>query len=406
MSSTVAPSTPLRVLAPGGGFSSPSTILRIRGEIRKEQDSGSKSEGFQSTKNALKRHLSVEGREISLQTSGTQSLWQLFTQLSSAESERLVGIPAYTCPDVAIAAISAGWKVLPLEIDPETLDIASSQEEILLQSDVSALVLPNLYGMVDTLEPWVSHKRLHLIDDACQAALSLREGVRLGFAQGTYGVLSFGRGKAYSGVGGGALVYSSADFENVEISEPQLDTSVRDGLYGALMWAAERPSIYALPARMPWLGLGETKCDFEFKKDKLSEWALLHAIAQVGSRAERSENYHKKSAFYDEALGGLDVIQPSKNRKFASEATLLRYPVLLPNAEICERLYDSLWRFGVSRSYPSTLYGYKELQASLIANKVPQAEDISRRILSLPLHIYVRDSDMEMIASYFRRLLT
>ncbi len=405
MSEPLAPSSPLRVLAPGGGFSSPRTILRTRAEIRKEQDVKQEYDAFEAAKITLRGLLEASGRSISIQSSGSQSLWQIFQHHVSPSGPKVVGIPAYTCPDIAVAAAKAGWKVLPLDIDPQTLDVASEQYRFLEQQKISAIVLPNLYGMVDALAPWESGSSLLRVDDACQAALSTRDGVSIGFAPETFGVLSFGRGKAYCGPSGGAMVYSATESGEIEIPEAGKDSNLVDTLYGTLMWLAERPSIYGLPARMPGLGLGETKCDFEFIKDSVSESALLHAIAQVKSSADRQAQYRHRAKIYSEELANLNLILPAENREFANESTLIRYPVVLPSNEIREKLYHALWRLGVSRSYCSSLYSFAALQPYLLENSVPVAEDLSGRILSLPVHIYVRDADIAMIVSYLRKVL-
>lgn len=76
---------------------------------------------------------------------------------------------------------------------------------------------------------------------------------------GDTAILSFGRGKGWTGGTGGAILMSnSAGLPSSEFLEAEFSRRVAVSIGVAAQWALARPEIYGLPVSIPALRLGET----------------------------------------------------------------------------------------------------------------------------------------------------
>jgi dTDP-4-amino-4,6-dideoxygalactose transaminase len=116
-------------------------------------------------------------------------------------------IPAILCPTVAQAILRAGHRPIivdtnkDLHISPESIPSENSH-------DAKAILIPHLYGMsapIASLLDWAAAHKLHVIDDAAQAAGISVDGKPLG-TFGNLGILSFGPFKSVASTRGGALL--------------------------------------------------------------------------------------------------------------------------------------------------------------------------------------------------------
>jgi dTDP-4-amino-4,6-dideoxygalactose transaminase len=322
-----------------------------------------------------------------------------------------VAISAYTCPDIAAAAVMAGWEIIPLELDLETLLPAAGQEEFCKERGINAVILSNLFGLPDDVARWreLFGPELLIIDDACQGALSSDAGVPLGCRSGTWGVWSFGRGKAFGGPGGGALlapkdcsIALEAQFKGVQ----GVSSETRDLFVAACSWLFERPQLFGLAAKLPFIGLGETHFCAEIPKRSISTVAASCLGAQVLCRDSARKIFRQNSKSLKEALEGLDVHVPLTRRSAneQKEVVLIRFPIILPSDKHRDAAFSALNRagLGASVSYGRTLQSYQDLQGHLITNETPTAEQVARRILTLPVHRYVRGNDILRIGEILK----
>jgi len=368
-------------LAPAGGF--PATLEVVR--LLKHPDLAGE------TRLALLRLFHIS--ELSLCSSGKAALESICRHLSLEGKKRLL-VAGYSCPDIVAAAVRAGFKVSPLDINPETLEIDQRAVDYDEKSD--SVLLSNLYGLVDDAQ-WLAHSRW--IDDGCQAALSTEQGRRIGSR--SLGLISFGRGKAICGTGGGAALGLS-DPENIS------GDSVFDLLKCAAFSWMERPSLYWLPASMPFLHLGETVYDPHYENRAPSRGQLAVALRQV-EQIERTEAHLGLWATrWTEYLDGLPLILPAKLRAGRPGVTsrLIRFPVLFPDDSLRDRAYQNLHAagLGASLSYPSALGKLCASESRFLARPTPGAEQAARRILTLPVHPYVQERDMERTRMILKQL--
>ena len=195
--------------------------------------------------------------------SGTSALRLALHALGVARTGP-VALPAYCCYDIATAADGAGVPVLLYDLDPLTLGPSLPSLAAALEAGAQAVVAVHLYGVPADLGEicrLAEQHRALVVEDAAQGAGMTWEGRPAG-ATGSLGVLSFGRGKGCTGGGGGALLANDAAGERaLAVARHELARASGGGdrlAAAAAQWLLARPSLYGIPASLPFLGLGET----------------------------------------------------------------------------------------------------------------------------------------------------
>ena len=208
----------------------------------------------------LRREYSAD--EVLLCGSGTQGL-QLAIQCARDEIGRQVAValPAFSCFDVASAAIGAGGPVILYDLDPPSLSPDLESLDRALAAGARIVVVAPLYGVPvdwDAVEDLASTYGAMLIEDAAQGHGATHRRRPLG-SLGEISTLSFGRGKGWTGGSGGAVLFRRGRraARTVGLSGSGAGSSLKTAMVLAAQWALGRPSVYGLPRRLP-LELGET----------------------------------------------------------------------------------------------------------------------------------------------------
>lgn len=406
--------TRLRVLAPAGGFSSPFAIIRA---LRSLAQSPEGSWALACAGVLADRYAKTD---VLLEGSGKDALRRCFTEIRGKHDGRSlrIGLSAYTCPDVAVAAIQAGCTIVALDVDAETLDIAEGVDV----SECDVLLFSNLYGLADDMRRWLG-KGLTLVDDACQAALSYDGKALLGARGADYGVLSFSRGKAICGLGGGAMlrgadrgseVPADRDATSADASESadchavaqNIASECKSLLLSLAYFLFEMPWLYGIPARIPALGLGETHCDLNHEPQKLSRMQAAAVLAQLHDAGSRASALKHAADAWSEILTELPLVQPYKIRANEGDCPI-RYPLVFAGEQQRDAALSALLRagLGASASYPSVLNEYPALDGHVSGEDVAQARSVSKRILTLPTHVYVGERDRERTLAIIQKCI-
>lgn len=310
-------------------------------------------------------------------------------------------LPAYACPDLISAVVYAG--AIPVLVDFESerpwLDLSLLASAI--TENTAAIIAVNLFGISERwpqLRELANQSDIVLIEDSAQYFPASGEAEDW---QGDLVVLSFGRGKPVSLLGGGAvLTKKSALFELLpkpQISPPAFGQRVSFGLKARLYNAMISPYFYWLPQAMPFLHLGETRYHVLSAiegMDQVRVDLLARNIAcyQRDTKvAERGENISTMLKLFDRVINLPRVCGINVNRR------LLRYPILVEAAGR-DRIYRKLKQAGLGASimYPASLpeipglrHVFKKKQ------RFPRAENFASRIITLPTHAYVGKKEIE-----------
>jgi dTDP-4-amino-4,6-dideoxygalactose transaminase len=325
--------------------------------------------------------------KVVLVGSGTQAL-QLALRACGAEE---VALPAFTCYDVASAAIGAGARVRLYDVDPVTLSPDAASLESALRQGVRVVVVAPLYGVPvrwGEIEALAASYGARVIEDAAQGSGASWRGTPLG-GLGTISVISFGRGKGWTGGSGGAvLLRGSATLLPERVAAA--GGGLRAWTGAAAQWAVGRPAIYVLPVSLPGLGLGETRYHAPAVPAGMPAAAAALALATRAASDAEAESRRENARLLLEALSGspaAGTIHPPAG----SVAGYLRLPLRLPHGLDSFASPERALRLGVGRSYPTTLAELAPLQGSLVGvSALPGAQQLARELVTLPTHSRLR----------------
>lgn len=341
--------------------------------------------------------------------SGRAALAALLTAASRLDARRRVIVPAYTCWSVPAAIVRAGLIVTPADMSPGVIDYDLERLERLDWSDVLAVVSPNLFGLPGDLTRLQGLAESHdalLIDDAAQALGASLHGCPVG-GFGRAGILSFGRGKNITALGGGAALVrdealrramdETADNFRREPPPP----GVMSALKGLAMGAALSPSVYGLAETMPGVTVGRTVYEPQF-----STAAMGKARAALAARVlERLDALNRRrgqmAEFLDRYLAQSKAIALPKPRSGAVPAWLRR-PLLVLDPTQRTDLVVALQAAGIGATtmYPQPVHRIPGLEADLDLRGAPfdGAKRLAASLVVLPLVDGMKRENLETIA--------
>lgn len=398
----------------------------------------------------LARHLAASygaGR-VTLRASGTDALTcAIRLACRGFGRSALVALPAYGCYDLATAVVGARCSVVLYDLDPTTLGPEPSSLREALRGGANVVVCAALHGMPldwQMVEELTSAAGAVVIEDAAQGQGGSWRGRPLG-ALGAWSVLSFGRGKGWTGGRGGALLWrggegpgggvrgdagaGASELEGGESPVSAGDRVTRAGPDGAgsgdvvsggfassfvsnlatllpatMQWALGRPWLYGLPASVPWLGLGETHYRDPVLGGEMSPAAAMLLLSTRGAALAAS-------------VARRDVAEcllarlPSPGRIYPIEVVdggvsgYLRLPLRVPG--VGAALAGSVWarRLGIASGYPMPLAQLPVLSSRLVGRRWPWpgAEELVRDLITLPTHTLLSRRDRERLVEFLGR---
>ncbi len=348
-------------------------------------------------------------KAVLLTDSGTTALTAALMGAVQGRRGSAVALPAFSCYDLATAADGARVPVLLYDTDPHTLapDLASLRAA--LRRGAAAVVVVHLYGCpvdLTDVNRLAAEAGATVIEDAAQAA-GATVGGRLAGALGSLAVLSFGRGKGLTGGSGGALLAHDAAgqriLERVQglLGEPPAGWPDVFAIAAQLLLA--RASVYALPAALPFLRLGQTA----YREPRplrapssvscsvvAATWALAQGEVEVRRRnAARLLVELRRHAEFE------TVQTPSDAR-----AGYLRLPVLATAAVRRAADAPQARRLGITPGYPMALSDLERFGARCLNRDGPFSGGrlLAARLCTLPTHGRLSGRDLGRLEQWIR----
>ena len=319
-----------------------------------------------------------------------------------------VAIPAFCCFDIATACDGAGVDAILYDVDPETLAPSLDSIAGAIRSGARTILVVHLYGIPAPIRPILevaAESGVVVIEDAAQGSGGAVEGRRLG-SLGSFGVLSFGRGKGITGGGGGCLLLNDlaagAAYRAAAIAiAPASRLPPKSLLATVGQWALGRPSLYIIPSSMPFLALGETVYHAPHLPAGIS--AFSAALARTSLEAEPAESATRRR----NALWLASRVPPEAGIGFPSApdrvgvAGFLRLPLFAKTEASRRRVAGAAARrLGVLPSYPvplSDLSGFGS--RARVPRDLPGARALATRLFTAPVHRWVSDADLDAVAT-------
>jgi perosamine synthetase len=321
----------------------------------------------------------------------------------------VVAIPAYTCFSVAAAVVRAGLKIYPLEMVPETLAIDHRQLDHLPLRRLLCIINTNILGIPNNIGEMSRLARLHdyfVLDDAAQSLGAIRNGHASGTAVDV-GIFSLGRGKPLPAGEGGLIVTESdsiaaalgAEIHSVPHCPRTKEFTLLAKTIGTSIFLS--PRLYWIPNSMKFLKLGVTEFDPAFPIMRLSRVSRLLLARLLPLLTSLNQSRIIKAVQF----AGLF----ENNSEFSiptipddTQPIFLRVPLLANQPPSRDRALRELLQAGISATpfYPSAICdipGIAEYMAVPHFHR-PQAEELSRRLLTIPTHQFMRAKDFQRIA--------
>jgi perosamine synthetase len=341
-----------------------------------------------------------------LVSSGKTALTIILQALKHCYPERnKVLIPAYTCYSVPSAVKRAGLDLVLCDISNTGLDFDFKRLEPLLVDEKLLCIIPtHLYGIpadVAKLRKMLNDSHVVIVEDAAQAMGSCWQGQKLG-TLGDVSFFSLSRGKAYSTVEGGIILTDREDI-GIAISEqyrclPSYSAIAIASLliYAVALKVLIHPMMYWLPRGLPFLRLGETIYDPNFKMRKLSNFQSGLSVGWLEQLDMLRTKRNKNAMFWREIEA---IIYTSLVPEIKALPDMLRFPIKVLDKKARARMLDEGEQLGLglAEGYPDAIAGISELSEQFRGQSYPRARTMAEQIVTLPLHSLLSKKDLNRI---------
>lgn len=320
---------------------------------------------------------------------------------TAAVANPQVLIPAYACPDLVSAAVFSGVRPVLVDLEPDStyMSLAALQRQIC--SSTVAIIAVNFLGIperVKDIAALLQGKAIALIEDNAQWFPPPNSDLT-----GDYIVLSFGRGKPVSLLGGGVLLHRQA----MDIPLPVTQTSEAGGraaqanivlrfiLYNTL----RKPLFYGVLERLPFLKLGATEYKALTHIHGMDSYCSTFLPANVHAHLQRGLTVQHQMRAMLRTLPALNFTDLSV-RQNAVDKRLLRYPLLVESVAKKNDYLAQLRCLGVGGSalYGQTLPDIAGVNTLVDCPEgLENAESFASRLLTLPVHEQVTAKTIDRI---------
>jgi hypothetical protein len=336
--------------------------------------------------------------------SGTQAL-QVAIELAMRQvGDAAVALPAFTCFDVASAAVGARAKIRFYDVDPSTLGPDLESLQGVLKRGTRVAVMTPLYGFPvdwDAIAELLARYGAIAVEDAAQGDHAEWRGRMLG-SLAPISVLSFGRGKGWTGGNGGAmLVREQPPWDGLR--EAARELAARRSWRGAevrvlgalaVQWALGRPAWFAIPHALPWLQLGETVYRDPVSPRPMTRAASACLAATRSAAGREAEARRETAAALLAAIGTTARIRPVRPLPGGTSG-YLRLPLRLARGLAGFPQPGAASRLAVSHSYPSILPAIPQIRPWVddASSYWPGGQELVRTLCTVPTHSLVTAAD-------------
>ena len=351
---------------------------------------------------------------VLLTDSGTHAL-QLGIQAAlravPAADAPVVALPAYSCFDVATAAVATGACIALYDVSPDTLSPNLDSLARVLELGARVVVVAPLYGMSvdwDAIEQCAAPFGAMVIEDAAQGHGATWRESRLG-ALGRLGVLSFGRGKGWTGGSGGALLVRAGALPLATTDfPPDLPAAGSAGtlVSASAQWLLARPSLYRVPASVPLLHLGETRYHEPSPAQGMARAAASLLLATRSLAVREAEARRAHAAEYAERVASIAAVRMISPIAGGTSG-FLRFPIRVERGMLGISARGAAARLGLAPGYPSTLAQLpavrRRMPSAAAGDRWPGADELVDSLLTLPTHSRVTERERQAIVRLLSR---
>jgi len=291
---------------------------------------------------------------------GTDAIALLLRAAGIGAGDEVI-VPAMTAAFTALSVIATGATPVFVDIDPRTLTLDPDAAAAAITSRTRAIVPVHLYGQTADLDPLVALAQKHALavaEDCCQAHLATCRSAPVG-TRGIGGAFSFYPTKNLGALGDGGAVITN-------------DAAIADRIR-RLRNGGQRDRYHHVEAGV---------------NSRLDEVQAAVLRARLPSLQKWTARRRELAALYRETLPKAVRAVEERDRGHVYHL----FPICVPERD---RLQDHLRQAGIETliHYPVALPA-QEAFAQYRRDRCPVAEQVSRELLSLPLHPRMPDADV------------
>lgn len=339
-------------------------------------------------------------------------------------ARREVVLPAYTCPSLVKVILDAQLTPRLVDVEPAQLSFAAGALDAALGAQTLAVIFVHPFGLameMQAVAQATSAAGAVLIEDAAQAMGAISRGRPVGSA-GDYGIFSTGPGKPLA-LGGGGFLTANRRTGDANDTLAQIDARL-DAAWRKLpqpgilhsAWSVAKLALVGLVFH-PWGWQAAAAAGIARAGD--SDTGQRYTMQQMSAPQMRAASHllarwedvnRRRRSMARSLIAALDslpepqfpepVFAEFSRHPLESQSMFLRLPVLAPDESMRDAWVAALQRDGVGagKMYGRTLAErFPELGESPQA--YPGALALARRLLTLPTHHYVADSDPARIVA-------
>jgi dTDP-4-amino-4,6-dideoxygalactose transaminase len=322
-----------------------------------------------------------------------------------------VVIPAFCCTAVVQPILAVGAVPVLADVGAE-LNLTAETVDAALTEKTKAIIVPHLFGNPADIRAIITlarGKNIRVIDDAAQALGATIEGQPAG-SFGDMGIVSFGKEKVCSGLGGGVLVSRSEHFQS-QIANIDLSVSRRVQALGncmsTLVWHRWRR--WTSPLQGGFLGPAQADPDTPpglYRKETMANLNGAVALSLMRTLAENIAARRARVQGYHELLGGnacLTLVSHAAGSACLTQ--VIRVLARRRGIDLATRVIQTLAQAGyeVQGSYVPIhlLSGYEQC----VWDRLPHTERQWSDLIELPCEPAVGLDHVEHIAAIVKRTL-
>ena len=324
------------------------------------------------------------GINRSLITPSCTAALELAALLLDISASDEVVLPSYTFPSNANAFLLRGANLKLIDIKPDTLNLNENHLYSIVSSRTKVICPVHYAGIVcemDEIMKIASRNNIFVVEDAAHAIFSQYKQKYAG-SIAHLGTFSFHETKNISCGEGGALLINSSDF--IERAEILREKGTNRSKYF-------RGEIH----KYSWVDIGSSYLASELVS------AYLYAKLENSSESQK-----KRLEIWNMYYNGLEFLELRGivKRPFVPSYCMHNahiFYILTESEQIRDELLSYLNNKGIG-----SVFHYVPLHESAMGQKLgykkgalPVSEDISRRILRLPLHNCLSSSDVNIVIS-------
>jgi dTDP-4-amino-4,6-dideoxygalactose transaminase len=359
----------------------------------------------------------LDVESVQLECSGTAALVVALTALNRISGRRVVVVPAYTCPLVALAVAHCGLQVRVCDLAPSGIDFDAAALARSCDRDVLAVVPTHLGGRVADVATAIAIARnsgAFVVEDAAQAFGARSAGRAVGL-DGDLGFFSLAVGKGLTTFEGGLLVARDAGLRREvarasrDLAPRRLGWELRRSLELLAYHALYRPSLlrhaYGEPLRRalrqgdPVRAVGD---DFSARipLHTLGRWRRgvgANAFTRLPAFLADGERRARQRCDVLAALPGVEIIGDPAGAQGTWPFLLLRLPDEASRDGVLARLWAA--GLGVSRLFIHALADYSYLHGIVTTQEMPNARAFAATSLTLSNSPWLDEAGFALICS-------